>query len=219
MGMSTMLDAILNSAPPFTQQQPAADVVREPDYESLVEILTRLWQVPDGLGETMLRTEEAADIRACGFAARAGRVWRCPPLPDALVCWNPLLRHLSDAIDPYARPEGWKAKRAPSRLVSYFHPIAHAEMKIIGHLDKFPHGTTKRVIQQKLWRYPARFFNRTLSRLIRDGRITFYDGLLLPYRREYFDILLNNYEEQKRAPKRPRYTEWAAEPATYRFSR
>ena len=75
-----------------------------PDYVALIDALTGLCQIPDGLGETILRPEEAAAIRRCGFAARAGVPWRCPLLPDELVNWNPLLRHLSDAINCLWRP-------------------------------------------------------------------------------------------------------------------
>jgi hypothetical protein len=171
-----------------------------------VDVLTRLWQIPDGLGETILRPEEAAAIRACGFGARAGCMWRCPPLPDALVCWNPLLRHLSAAIDPLSRPGAWKPKRAPSRLVSQFHPLSKVERKVVDHLSKPPYGITKRCLQQKMWRYPARFFNQTLGRMIGDGRISHYQGLLYPYRRELLAMLLNESEQQQRAPKQPRYT-------------
>jgi hypothetical protein len=200
-----MLDAILTSAPPPARQRvPAA--VCEPNYAALVEVLTRLWQIPDGLGETVLRPEEAAAIRACGFGARAGCVWRCPLLPDALVSWNPLLRHLSDAVDPLSRPGAWKPKRAPSRLASQRDPLARVERLILTHLSKEPYYMTKRQLQQRMWRYPARFFNRTLARMIQNDRVTVYEGFLFPYGHEDFAYVLNECRKAKCAPKQPRYT-------------
>lgn len=169
---------------PRRPAEPPAQV--SPDYAALVDVLTRLYNVPDGLGECTLRPEEAAAIRRCGFAARAGTIWRCPPLPDELVCWNPLLRHLSDAVDPLNRPAGWKPKRAPSRLIRQFHPIHKVECKIMAHLGKEPYYMSKRRLQQKMWRYPARFFNRTISRMIADNTITMYQGYLFPYSRQAF---------------------------------
>jgi hypothetical protein len=38
---------------------------------------------------------------------------------------------LSDAVNPLDRPAGWKPKRAPSRLIRQFHPIAKIEAKIL----------------------------------------------------------------------------------------
>jgi hypothetical protein len=123
--MSEMFDRMMESAARLSMQaRPIhpAPVLPSPDYAALVEVLTNLYQIPDGLGETVLRPEEAVKIRKCGFDARAGVTSRCPPLPDQLVNWNPLLRHLSDAIDPLDRPAGWKQKRTPSRLIRQFHP-------------------------------------------------------------------------------------------------
>ena len=135
MGMGTMFDALFkNSLPLARQPTPTASLL--PNYEALVEVLTNLRQIPDGMGETILQPEEAAAIRVCGFGPRAGCTWRCPPLPDALVSWNPLLRHLSDAIDPHSRTGQWKPKRAPARLVSDFHPIDKVESKILRHLSR-----------------------------------------------------------------------------------
>ncbi len=185
----------MQSAPPapepaYRQPRPrtAAPVSEPPvpDYAALVDVLTRLYQIPDGLGETVLRPEEAAAIRKCGFAARAGTTWRCPVLPDELVSWNPLLRHLSDAINVHNRPAGWKQKRAPSRLIRQFHPISTIERKILAKLGKAPYYMSKRRLQQKMWRYPARFFNRTISRMIADNTITMWRDYIFPYSREAF---------------------------------
>ena len=186
--MSTMFEQIMRSAPALppvhAQRRPAAPPT--PDYPALIEILTNLYRVPDGLGETILTREGAAAIRKCGFAARAGTTWRCPVLPDALVSWNPLLCHLSDAIDPLSRPGTWHPKRAPSRLIRQFRPMYQIELKIVSHLRKEPYRLTKRQLQQKMWRYPAKFFNRTLARLVADDAITEYRGYFFPYSRAIF---------------------------------
>jgi hypothetical protein len=164
--VSHMFDRLMQSAALASRQQPAPSRhvpsgPPAPDYAALVDVLTQLYQIPDGLGETILRSGEAAAIRRCGFAARAGSPWRCPPLPDALVSWNPLLRHLSDAIDPLSRPGAWKPRRAACRLVSQCMPLARIERRTLDHLSKEPYHMTKRQLQQKMWRYPAQFFNRT----------------------------------------------------------
>lgn len=186
--MNTMFEQMMRSAaalpPVHAQSRPAA--MPKPNYEALVEVLSRLYRVPDGLGETILRPEEAAAIRKCGFAARAGTTWRCPPLPDSLVSWNPLLWHLSDAIDPLSRTGTWHPKRAPSRLISERSPLVQIERKILTRLAKGPYYMTKRQLQQKMWRYPARFFNRTIARMIASNLITEYRGYLFPYTRELF---------------------------------
>jgi hypothetical protein len=186
--MSEMFDRMMESAARL-QARPVrpAPVLPTPDYEALVEALTNLYRIPDGLGETVLRTEEAAKIRKCGFDARAGIMWRCPPLPDSLVSWNPLLQHLSDAIDPLNRPAGWRQKRAPSRLIRQFHPISKVERLILRHLGKEPYYMTKRRLQQKMWRYSARFFNRTISGMIAANTITMYQNYLFPYSRQLFN--------------------------------
>jgi hypothetical protein len=185
--MDGMCEELMQSnvvQPRCTKQ--VAQFVPKPNYGALIDVLTRLYQIPDGLGETALRPEEAAAVRRCGFAARAGTTWRCPPLPDELVSWNPLLRHLSDAIDPLNRPAGWKPKRAPSRLIRQFHPVSIIERKIMAHLGKEPYYMSKRRLQQKMWRYSARFFNRTISRMIAEDTITMWQGYLFPYNREGF---------------------------------
>ena len=65
---------------------------------------------------------------------------------------------------------------------------------------------TKRCLQQRMWRYGAKFFNRTLNGMLTRGRVTLYGGLLYPYSTDDFAYLLNKREEERRAPKRPRYT-------------
>lgn len=156
------------------------------NYVALVEVLERLYRIPDGLGETILNYDEAAAIRACGFGARAQCTWRCPALPNSLVEWHPLLHHLSDAIDSLSHAAGWKQKRAPSRHAGRAYPLARIEQKIMAHLTKQPYYLSKRRLQQQMWRYPATFFNRTISRMIRQDRITLHEGVLFPYSRINF---------------------------------
>jgi hypothetical protein len=92
--VSSVLAAMLESAPlqPQGRNVPAT---LKPDYSALVEVLTNLYRIPDGLGETILRPHEAAAVRRRGFAARAGVTCAARPCHTNLVCWNPLLRHLS----------------------------------------------------------------------------------------------------------------------------
>jgi hypothetical protein len=67
--VSSMLAAMLQSAAQLERRNSA--VTLDPDYAALVEVLTNLYQIPDGLGECILRPHEAAVIRRCGFMARA----------------------------------------------------------------------------------------------------------------------------------------------------
>ena len=161
-----------------------------PNFAALIEVLITLRCLPDGLGETKLDKREAAKIRACGFEARASSkwMWRCPPLPDELVWWNPFLRHLSDAIDPRSRPGPWHPRRAAPRRIAQEYPLRKLEIRIIDMLNRPPYySLSKRQLQQKLWRIPARFFNHLLGRMIAENRITFDNGLLYPFGRETFD--------------------------------
>lgn len=93
---------------------------------------------------------------------------------------EPLPRHLSDAIDPLSRPGTWKSKRATLRLIREFHPFAKIKGKILGILNEAPYYISKPQLELKMWRYPARPLNRTLSRMIMDDRITLYAGYLFP---------------------------------------
>ena len=66
---------------------------------ALVKVLFERGLHPDRLGE--IHTLPDADARAirdeAGYSAVANRVWRCPPLPDALVRGT-MWEHLSDAL-------------------------------------------------------------------------------------------------------------------------
>jgi hypothetical protein len=95
-----------------------AEAVPGPDYQTLIPILQNLRQPlnPES-GETILTSAEAAQIRACGFQARAGP-WRCPLLPDNLVWFLPVLWMLSDRIGPELRiGTRWNPRRAAVRPV------------------------------------------------------------------------------------------------------
>jgi hypothetical protein len=85
-----------------------------------------------------------------------------------------------------SRPGTWKPKRAPSRLIRQFHPLATIERRILAKLSKDPYYMSKRRLQQKMWRYPATFFNRTIARMIANDVITEHQGHLFPYRQEAF---------------------------------
>jgi hypothetical protein len=183
-------------APRHEQRQPhPAAAPTPPDYKALVDVLARLFQIPDGLGETILLPEEAAAIRKCGFKARAGCTWRCPVLPDELVRLNPLLRHLSDAIHPLNRPAGWKPKRAaeaPYNSPGY--AITKYENRLYKTLFKAPgQCLRKRELQHRNWRMHARFFNCVLGGLIQRGSFTVFNGWIYPYNHETFGLMFNTY--------------------------
>ncbi len=139
---------------------------RLPDYVGLVWVLTRLRNIPDGNGRTVLEYEEAWWIRRFGFRARAGGRWRCPPLPHRLVAANPLLCHLTD------RPDLLPRGRRPSRRASKVWPLSKVEMKIVSLLQRAPYYMMRRELQQRLWRLGAPFFNQVLDSMIAEGRIT-----------------------------------------------
>jgi hypothetical protein len=184
-----------------TLSKPPAPSPSLPDFPRLVETLSALGTIPDGLGETQLSYDEAAKIRACGVHARAGSVWRCPPLPDELVRSNSLLHHLSDAVDPLWRSEGWKTKRAPVRHKSQTNPLRRTEAKFLTTLEKAPgQRLRKRQLQQKLWRLGARFFNFTLNRLIAEDRIMEHGGYLHPWGRHQFESVQQEARERRLRP-------------------
>jgi hypothetical protein len=202
--MSTLYERLMQCAAGREHRQPRAPKpVPTANYAALAEVLTNLCQIPDGLGETILSYEEAAAVRACGFGARARCIWRCPPLPDALVSFNPLLQHLSDAIDPLSRTATWNKRRAPSRIASEYSPLARIESKILDHLCREPYYMSKRRLQQLMWRYPAKFFNQTLSRMLARGQITLHNGYLFPFNRATFaEVVQPEIDRLNRANRR-----------------
>lgn len=195
--MSAMFEQMMRSAPALTPvyvQHRPSPAPGKPNYEALVEVLSRLYFLPDGLGETLLNREEAAAIRKCGFVARAGTRWRCPELPHALVDYNPLLAHLSNGIHPLNRPAGWKRKRAaaaPYNVAGY--AITKYENRLRKTLFKAPgHCLRKRELQHRNWRMHARFFNCVLRGLIQRGSFTVINGWIYPYSREMLTELFNS---------------------------
>ena len=194
--MSEMFAALMRGAQVTASRQPRRPAPSAPNYEALVEVLTGLYQIPDGLGETFLNKEEATAIRKCGFVARANTIWRCPILPRALVEWNPLLRHLSDGIHPLDRPAGWKPKRAaaaPYNCVGY--AITKYENRLYRTLLDAPgQCLRKRELQHKNWRMHARFFNHVLNSLIQRGSFTVVEGWIYPYDREKMAALYNGFQ-------------------------
>ena len=88
-----------------------------PDYPGLIEFLLTLRPIPDALGEFIPSNKQAAQIRRCGFKARAGRRFLIPRLPDELVWFNELAQ-LSNQTDPFWYPAGWKPIRAAIRYIA-----------------------------------------------------------------------------------------------------
>ena len=142
----------------------------EQDYEGLVRMLPYLHRLVDHLGETILTRTEARRIRAYGFEAVAGRKWRCPLLPDALVRDNPLFEHLSVSYSPSWRPRAWNPKRAQP-LHRYRPPaLTTIEQRMLNLLRRAARGQlSKRRLQQRLWRLPAKFLNHMIRSLASKG--------------------------------------------------
>ena len=153
---------------------------RCPDYDSLIWFLTYLRRPIDGLGETILSRAEARKIRAGGFEARAGCVWRCPLLPHRLVSDYPALQPcLSDELDPACRPRGWNAQRA--RPIHHYvpSPIGAIEAKILQLVRMAPgQRLAKRSLQQRLGRFPATILNHALRALALRGFLQWRNGWL-----------------------------------------
>jgi hypothetical protein len=101
--------------------------------EALIEVFRAYNLIPNDRGEIRhLSASHAALIRSCGYTARAGQTWRCPPLPDEAVRGYPFFEHLTNA-EWWSRrwgrgPFDWFPKRAQLR-----------EILPIDPLDKFDH--------------------------------------------------------------------------------
>jgi hypothetical protein len=178
--------------------QNAVSATRGPNYPALVDVLLNLRQPIDQAGETILTSEEAARIRACGIEARAGK-WYCPPLPASVVgtVWG--LSYLSEEIDAATRPVTWCEKRAAIRRVS-IDPLTKFDRRVIRRLQSAPgQRLDRRALKRTYWRRGARFVDRTIDRLLTTDHITEHGGFLYPYSRAVFRALL---EAQKR-PRRP----------------
>jgi hypothetical protein len=170
----------------------------DPNYSALVDVLLNLRQPLDCAGETILTSDEAAKIRACGIEARAGK-WYCPPLPANVVGTVWRLSHLSEEIDPATRPVPWREKRAAIRRVA-IDPLTMFDRRLIRRLQNAPgQRLDRRALKRTYWRRAAWFVDRTIDRLLTTDYITEYGGFLYPYSRAAFHALL---EAQSR-PRRP----------------
>jgi len=146
-----------------------------------VWVLIHLDRIPDAARRTVPDDQEAWCIRRCGFFARAGGTWLCPPLPDRLVEHNPLLRHLSD------RPDLSVNERRPSRWAREFQPFFELQIRLARTLNRAPsYCMTRRQLQKSFWRLRAPFFNYVLDSLLSEGRITECQGWLFPIAPEIF---------------------------------
>jgi hypothetical protein len=165
----------------------------------LIEVLKRLRHDLDPeSGETILTTEEAARIRACGFAARAG-LWRCPLLPDNLIWWIPVLRLLSDLYGPETRNR-WHPKRAAIRTIKPLDPITDHEQSILDLLGRAAgHHLTRRQLQQRVSRrFPTRYLDRMLHHLGALDRIVHEGDWLYPCSRSDFDAMQRHARDPRR---------------------
>jgi hypothetical protein len=170
-----------------------------PDYPALIDALLNLCTPLDCAGETILTPDEAAQIRACGIEARAGK-WYCPALPASIVGTVWMLSHLSDDIDPATRPIPWREKRAAIRHVSPIVRLSKFERRLIERLENAPgQCLDRRALKRTYWRRGAWFVHRTIELLLIADHITEYGGFLHPYSRAEFKALL---EAQSR-PRRP----------------
>jgi hypothetical protein len=167
------------------------------DPYALVDVLLNLRQPLDWAGETVLTSEEAAKIGACGVEARAGK-WYCPTLPHSIVGTLWALRHLSDEIDPATRPVPWREKRAAIHRVS-IDPLSKFDRRVIRRLQKARgQRLDRRALKRTYWRRGAWFVDRTIDLLTTDY-ITEYGGFLYPYSRAALHALL----EARTRPCRP----------------
>ena len=142
------------------------------DYAGLVELLSQLSRVPDGLGETVLTEEEAEQIRALGFRATRGE-WLVPVLPHDLVRGDGLLEPLSDAWaeDPDPRrllPD--QLENTPSEIdqeesVEPDRIWSEDEVRILQALQRGGLWVKRRRLQKNLWRLGARRFNEAIASL------------------------------------------------------
>ena len=149
----------------------------ERNYEGLIDLLPQLSLVPDGLGETDLTEDEAAQIRALGFPATQGE-WFAPPLPNILVMGDGLLECLSDAweedVDPRRllpqQSEGRPEEVEEDESVDLDNHIwSKDEVRVFEALQRAGRWVKRRRLQKNLWRLGARRFNEGLSSLQKSG--------------------------------------------------
>jgi hypothetical protein len=177
-----------------------------PDRKALAELaelfFTGVCTVPDGMGELIPCAQEAAAIRRCGFDARPGRLFRCPPLPDELVGGSPLLGHLSDAIDPASRFAAWHPKRAAVVGTAHLDPLSKTDRLLLAALERAPDQRLRKIdVQRKFWRIPASMLHPILDRLIAQDRITIADDWLYPLSRAEFEAKQREAGELERRPR------------------
>jgi hypothetical protein len=165
-----------------------------PDYLTLKDVLLNLCQPLDLAAETILKSDEAAKIRACGIEARKGE-WYCPALPRAAVGSFWRLSHLCNDIDPYERPVPWREKRAAIRSVA-IDPLGKFDHRLIRLLQDAPGQCLSRgALKRTLWRSGARFVDYTIDRLLAEDHITEHEGWLYPFGKSEFNARI---EAQKR---------------------
>jgi hypothetical protein len=180
-----------------------AEIPRNGNYQALAELFfTGECTVPDGMGELIPCAEEAAAIRRCGFDARPGLIFRCPPLPDELVGGSRLLGHLSDSIDPASRFATWHPKRAAAAGTAHLDPLSRTDRLLLTALKRAPDQRMRKTdLQRKFWRIPASMFHPMLDRLVAQDRITIEDNWIYPIGRAEFEAKQREARERERRPR------------------
>jgi hypothetical protein len=180
-----------------------AESPRNGNYEALAELFfIGVCTPPDGMGELIPSAQEAEAIRGCGFDARPGRLFRCPPLPDELVGGSPLLGHLSDAIDPASRFAAWHPKRAAAVGTAHLDPLSKTDRLLLAALERAPDQRLRKIdVQRKFWRIPASMFHPMLDRLVAQDRITIEDDWIYPITRAEFEVKQREARERERRPR------------------
>ena len=151
----------------------------ERDFQGLVELLLRLRQIPDGLGDSRLTENEAARIRTLGFRAAAGP-WRVPPLPHRLVAGG-LFESLADRWreqenreylnDGGATSEPCEVEiQLPDYPARKLHPVEEPrwsddEVRVLAALRRNGGCLKRRILQRRHWRMKANRFNAALESL------------------------------------------------------
>jgi hypothetical protein len=179
------------------------EIPRNGNYQALAELFfTGECTVPDGIGELIPCAEEAAAIRQCGFDARPGSIFRCPPLPDELVGGSRLLGHLSDSIDPASRFAAWHPKRASAPGTAHLDRLSRTDRLLLAALKRAPDQRVRKTdLQRKFWRIPASMFHPMLDRLVAEDRITFEDDWIYPITRAEFKAKQREARERERRPR------------------
>jgi hypothetical protein len=173
-----------------------------PDYAGLIEILLNHRPIPDPLGELRPSPKEAAKIRRCGFHARARRLFLIPRLPEELV-WFTELSHLSDRIDPFWYPAGWKRERAAAIPLVSIDPLSRRERQILGLLRNAPDNrrTRTQLLQSTSRWASADRLDRMLGHLAALDRITMDDdGWIYPYSPRELEAIRRRARERRLKP-------------------